>query len=98
MLANHLEDIESFNNIYAECCDFVREDIESILPPSATYKDLCKLAISYSDGVIQSSKDVDPELLEYAREKGIPVLEYDSSDAYAEACNNFYDTIYSQEK
>ena len=34
----------------------------------------------------------------YAREKGIPVLEYDSSDAYAEACNNFYDTIYSQEK
>jgi starch synthase len=78
--------------------NIVREDIESILPASATYKDLCKLAISYSDGVIQNSKDVDPELLAYAREKGIPVLEYDSSETYAEAFNNFYDTIYSQEK
>jgi starch synthase len=78
--------------------NIIREDIESILPASATYKDLCKLAISYSDGIIQNSKDVDPELLEYAREKGIPVLEYDSSETYAEAFNNFYDTIYSQEK
>ena len=78
--------------------NIIREDIESILPASATYKDLCKLAISYSDGIIQNSKDVDPELLEYAREKGIPVLEYDSSETYAEAFNNFYGTIYSQEK
>ena len=77
--------------------NIVREDIESILPASATYKDLCKLAISYSDGVIQNSKDVDPELLEYAREKGIPVLEYEAPETCATAFNNFFDTIYPQD-
>ena len=77
--------------------NIIREDIESILPASATYKDLCKLAISYSDGVIQNSKDVDSELLAYAREKGIPVLEYEAPETSVAAFNNFYDTIYPQD-
>lgn len=75
-----------------------RSDVESILPSNATYKDLCKLAISYSDGIIQSSPDVDPELLEYAREKGIPVLEYQPEETQADAINNFYEEIWAQAK
>ena len=73
-----------------------RSDVENIIPTSATYKDLCKLAISYSNGIIQNSPDVDPELLEYAREKGIPVLEYQPQETFADAINNFYDEIWSQ--
>ena len=65
---------------------------------SATYKDLCKLAIAYSDGIIQNSENVDTELLDYAREKGIPVLEYQSPETYVEAYNNFYEEIWSQNK
>jgi len=75
-----------------------RSDVEEILPASATYKDLSKLAIAYSDGVILSSPNVDPELIEYAREKGIPVLEYHSEETFADAYNNFYDEIWSQGK
>ena len=76
--------------------DIKKGDIEPIVPPTATFKDLCKLAISYSDGVIQQSENVDPELLEYAREKGIPVLEYQPIETFADAINQFYDEIWSQ--
>jgi len=76
--------------------DIQKSDLEEILSTSATYNDLCKLAISYSDGIIQNSKDVDPTLLDFAREKNIPILEYQNEESYAEACNKFYDEIYSQ--
>ena len=75
-----------------------RSDVEDILPKGATYKDLCKMAIAYSDGVIQNSEKVDPELLEYAREKGIPVLEYQPEETFADAVNKFYDEIWSNGK
>ena len=76
--------------------DIKKSDIESIISQPANFKDLCKLAISYSDGVIQHSEDADPELLEFAREKGIPVLEYQPADTFADAVNNFYNEIWSQ--
>ena len=77
--------------------DIQRSDLEDILPASATYLDLCKLAISYSDGVIENSKNTNPELLEYARERNIPVLNYQDAEQYADECNKFYDKIYPQE-
>ena len=75
-----------------------KTDVTDIISDSATYKDLCKLAIAYSDGIIQNSENVDTELLDYAREKGIPVLEYQSPETYVEAYNNFYEEIWSQNK
>lgn len=75
-----------------------RSEVESILPANANYDDLMKLAISYSDGVIQSSPNVNPELLEYARSKNIPVLEYHPFETFAEACNKFYREICPEEQ
>ena len=75
-----------------------RSEVESILPANANYDDLMKLAISYSDGVIQSSPNVNPELLEYARSKNIPVLEYHPFETFAEACNKFYSEICPEEQ
>ena len=76
--------------------DIKKEDIEGVIPELATYKDLCKLAIAYSDGVIQHSEDTDPELLEFARERGIPVLEYQPADTFIDAVNNFYDEVWAR--
>ena len=73
-----------------------RSDIEGIIPADATFMDLYKLAISYSDGIVLHSDKVAPELLEFAREKGIPVLQHQDPDTFAEAINNFYDEIWSQ--
>lgn len=73
-----------------------RSEVEALIPSDATFMDLCKLAISYSDGVVQHSEDVDQELLDFAKEKGIPVLKYQSADTDADAMNNFYNEIWSQ--
>ena len=73
-----------------------RSDVEAFLPASATFKDLQKLAISYSDGIIVHGEKVDAELLEFAREKGVPVLQHADPETFADAVNNFYDEIWSQ--
>lgn len=78
--------------------DIQKADVEDIIKPGANFEDLCKLAISYSDGVIQNSEHVNEEMLDYARAKGIPVLEYQSPETYADAFNQFYDEIWSQGK
>ena len=72
--------------------DITPEDVNMIKSP-VNYKELCKLAITYSDGVILNSADIDPELIEYAKSLNIPVLEYKEGEEYAEACNAFYDQI-----
>ena len=75
--------------------DIEKSDIEDVIPASATYKDLYKLAIKYSDGVILHSENIDPELIAYARELGIPVLEYQPIETFTDVINNFYDEIWS---
>ena len=77
--------------------NILKSDLESIIPAeTATFKDLYKLAISYSDGIILHSDKIDPELIEFAREKGIPALQHQNPDTFADAINNFYDEIWSQ--
>lgn len=58
------------------------------------YTNLMKLAIDYSDGVIQSSEKVNPEVLSYVQESGVKFLPYQSDfDAQVDAINAFYDEI-----
>lgn len=41
--------------------NILKSDLESIIPAeTATFKDLYKLAISYSDGIILHSDKIDP--------------------------------------
>ena len=56
-----------------------------------TFDELGKLAIDYSDGVIQAHKDVSETLIKYAAEKNVPFLPYieDFADTYEE----FYEKI-----
>lgn len=75
-----------------------KSDVDSIIKSPANYEELCKLAIAYSDGVIQSSEKVNENVMQFARESGIPVLGYQSPETYAEAFNNFYDEVWEFEK
>ena len=59
------------------------------------FAELHRLAISYSDGVIQNSADARPELLQFAKDKGIPTLEYQGEDNYAGSFCDFYDLVWS---
>ena len=45
-----------------------------------SYENLYRFVIEYADGVIATSENADAQLLEYAREKGKKVLEYQAGD------------------
>ncbi|MEG1685286.1 MAG: glycogen/starch synthase [Bacteroides sp.] len=76
----------------------VEKDLELISNGKVDYATLCKLAITYSDGVIQSSENVNQDVMNFARESGIPVLEYQTPDTYVDAFDAFYDKVWEFEK
>jgi len=53
--------------------------------------ELGKMAVDYSDGVIQAVTEVDERLLEHARIKGIPLLPY--SEDFATTYEEFYEKL-----
>lgn len=53
------------------------------------FEELGKLAIDYSDGVVQADKEVNKSLVNYVKSKGIPFLPY--KEDFAEAYEAFYD-------
>jgi len=54
---------------------------------------LSKLAIDYSDAVIQSSPVVNEDVLKYIESKKLKFLPYVSGEDYADDYVNFYDSI-----
>ena len=72
------------------------DDVSMIQNP-VNYEELCKLAITYSDGVIQNSEKVNPAIMDYARSLNIHVVDYQADEnEYAEACNTLYDKIWEE--
>ncbi len=57
------------------------------------YVSLMKKAIDLSDGVCISSPTATPELVDYARQSGKPILEYPGEENYVAAYNAFYDQV-----
>ena len=64
----------------------------SAYPEVLDFNSLSKIAIDFSDGVIEAGSKVDPELVEYAVSKGVPVLKYPGED-YKPAYKDFFDGI-----
>ena len=73
-----------------------KKDVADLKEP-VDYTALCKLAVYYSDGVIQQSEHVNEEVIAYARQIGKPVLGYQSPEIFADACNDFYDQVWGAE-
>ena len=57
------------------------------------YINLTKSAIDLSDGIIIGSEHIHPEIAEYLKSCKKPILEYQGTENYADAYNDFYDTI-----
>lgn len=62
------------------------------------YVSLCKMVVDMSDGLIQGSKEINPEVLEYIQASGKPFLPYTEEDQLVDACDKFYDSILSENK
>ena len=58
------------------------------------FSELTKLAIRFSDGVIQASETMQPDILEYTKNAGIPFLPYQDPENYIDAYNEFYDVVW----
>jgi starch synthase len=72
-----------------------KKDIAPFTKSEVNFTSLCKLAVEFSDGVIQNSEHVNEEVMAYARERNKPILEYQSPENYIEACDQFYEQICS---
>ncbi|MDD6211325.1 MAG: glycogen/starch synthase [Bacteroidales bacterium] len=70
-------------------------DISPILEKQ-DYASLNKLAIDHCDGVIQGSKNIDKEVVEYAAKSGKPFLPYQGEEDYIPAFDDFYNEIMQQ--
>ena len=74
----------------------VPEDVASIAGKPVGFETLTKLAIDFSDGVIQGSQHINNEILSYVQEKNIPFLPYQSADTYIAAYDHFYDEVWEK--
>lgn len=70
------------------------EDVASIAGKEATFADLSKFAMQFSDGVIQGSNAINEEVKTAAQNSGLPFLDYQQPDAYIDAYNEFYDKVW----
>jgi len=68
------------------------KDLKSIVS-EASFTNVNKLAIDYSDGIIQASEKVSSEILNYAKKSGKDFLGYVDKDGYVQAYNAFYDKV-----
>jgi len=66
-------------------------DLEGLSP--FDFKNLSKLAINFSDAVIQGNANADPELVDYAKNSGKPFLAFHDEETYIDAYNQFYDDL-----
>ena len=82
---------------FKKCLEFrdVREELFKDYNDNFDFIELGKLAIDYSDGIIQADQVVNEDLLNYAKGKNIPVLGYHKE--FADEYEAFYDQIYPDE-
>jgi starch synthase len=73
--------------------DGVEESDLTSIQKQADYVSLGKLAMDFSDGVIQGSPVIDQALTDYAAEKQLPYLPYHPLETYANAYNELYNQI-----
>ena len=89
---------KELNENFKRCVEFrdAKAELLNVYRDPFDFDELGKLAVDYSDGVIQSDEEVNPALLDYAAQKEIPILKY-KTEGFAEAIEAFYNEIAPEE-
>ena len=69
-----------------------KNDLTSIAN-DGSFNSLSKLAIDFSDGIIQGSEKTNTELIEYAKKSKKMFLPYQTPENYVNSYDKFYDEI-----
>lgn len=79
---------------FKKCLEFrdVKADLLKKYNDNFDFEELGKLAIDYSDGVIEADKEVNDGLLKYVQDNNIPLLRYPGED-FADSYKSFYDLV-----
>ena len=82
---------------FKKCLEFreAKAELLHVYQDNFDFKELGKLAIDYSDGIVQAAPDVNADLLNYAKGKNIPILGY--HEDFADAYEQFYDQLFPEE-
>ena len=100
VVLNLVNDTEgkSFEKNFADAVTFQgisRSDVAILDKPTGA--NLAKLAIDYSDGVIAGAADTPAELMEYAKSKGLPTLEFNATKladgSFVDTYHDFYNSL-----
>ncbi|MCH5220205.1 MAG: glycogen/starch synthase [Muribaculaceae bacterium] len=67
--------------------------LKAVIETPADFKALNKLAIDHADAVVQSVPEVDPELIEYARNSGKPFMPFPTDKEFKEAYIEFFHSL-----
>lgn len=74
----------------------VPDDVAGIAGKPVDFETLTKLAVEFSDGVIQGSQNINNEILTHIQNKNIPFLPFQPADEYISAYDNFYDEVWEK--
>lgn len=79
---------------FKRCLEFrdVNAELLQKYNDNFNFEELGKLAIDYSDGIIEADKDVNEELLAYTQQQNIPLLKYPGED-FSDSYEEFYNKI-----
>jgi starch synthase len=66
-------------------------DVKILEDPS--YLNISKLALTFSDAIIQGSQMINPDIRKFAEETGKKFLPFQSKETYIDSYNTFYDEI-----
>lgn len=74
---------------------FTDGDLKSIIDSEGKidYKTLNKVAIDFADAIIQSTENIDPEILDYARASGKPFLPFPNEETSVDEYYQFYQSL-----
>lgn len=84
----------SVGDNFKHCLEFRNIDEEVLKPYKENFDffELCKLALDYSDAIIEAGDGVNKDLLEYAKGKDVPFVDF-CGDDYVEKYRQLYDSL-----
>ena len=89
---------KSFGEDFKKCLEFrdAKAELLQAYQENFDFNELSKLAIDYSDGIIQGDASADQELINYASGRNIPVLGY--QEDFADGYETFYKQLFPEEQ
>lgn len=60
------------------------------------FTELCKLAVDYSDGIVEASDNVDKEIMAHVEKSGLPLFKHVGGDDMSDRYDEFYDLVFDK--